>query len=139
METAGRLTLFKTERGPRAVSFVGDGILWGAKCEVYEFDDDNTRDLRVVSVEAGRSTVNQMLVGETKLMIDRLDGSGTVEVGCGCGRRGYYDFSPESGVASLELKTDQAIRLHADGMSRFVCAVVFEPPFADENFQRLDS
>lgn len=112
----------------------------GVKCDVYKFTGDNTKDLGIIKIEAGKKTPLQKVLkgdrtieghvsGKGKLMINRTNGtSETFEV---------TDNQPEPLSVSVGIGDTMQWESAAD--SKLVAYEICFPPYEDGRYENLPS
>lgn len=111
--------------------FIKDGV----ECDVYQFDDDNTRDLGIVKVARGASTPLQRVVGGDLTIEGHLSGDGVLVVGRANGNKEHYSFADGNPARPVEVNIGDTMQwtAHEDLVFYEVC----EPPYADGRFEDL--
>ncbi len=112
---------------------VKDGVL----CDVYAFSEDDTRDLGIVTVDAGYKTPLQRILMGDKTVEGFLGGSGTLTVGSTDGQSKEYLFKDDTAPRELTVEVGQTMQWHATGREKLVFYEICSPSYKDGRFENL--
>ena len=107
----------------------------GVVCDVYEFEDDVTKDLGIVKVIKGNKTPLQKVLSGDKTLEIFESGVGTLTVVDTKGETQTYSFP--SGSKEVEVKVGETMQWEAIENSTFI--EVCYPPYKDGRYENLES
>lgn len=117
-------------------------VVPGVQCDVYRFENDGSKDLGIVRIEAGKNTPLQKLVDGKQTFEGYISGKGKIVVH----RHWYgYVFVEEihevgEGTKSpyaVEIRVGDMVQIFADKDSDLTIYEVCLPPFQDERFENI--
>lgn len=108
--------------------FIKDGV----ECDVYKFDDDDTRDLGIVKVAKGSSTPLQRVVGGDLTIEGHVSGEGVLVVARANGNKEHYSFVDSIPARPVEVNRGDTMQWTA--REDLVFYEVCEPPYVDGRF-----
>lgn len=130
------LSKFKINGEPKKVKFIETlHVKDGVSCDVYEFIDDDSMDLGVITVAPGKSTPRQKVLLGDKTIEGYLSGSGFLKIEEE-GSIKEYSFPNETGVTEVSVKIGSIMQWTAkdDGLIFYeICT----PPYADGRYEDL--
>lgn len=109
----------------------------GVTCDVYTFNDDNERDLGVVTVQRGHSTPLQVVLKGTQTIERFIDGSGTLVVKNTSGETVRHIFPKEDSDTDVEIKVGDTVQWTASKDKDLVFAEICTPPYEDGRFENI--
>jgi putative hydrolase of the HAD superfamily len=112
-------------------SKVKDGVV----CDIYEFINDNSKDLGIVTVEKGYKTPLQLVVGGEKTVEIFQQGQGVLTIIDQNGNKSAYNFPSEQ--AEVNVKVGEKMQWEA--IDDLVFAEICYPPYKDGRFKNLPS
>jgi len=107
----------------------------GVVCDVYEFEDDVTKDLGIVKVIKGNKTPLQKVLSGDKTLEIFESGVGTLTVVDTKGETQTYSFP--SGSKEVEVKVGETMQWEAIENLTFI--EVCYPPYKDGRYENLES
>lgn len=107
----------------------------GVDCDVYDFIDDASRDLGIVTVRKGVSTPRQKIVKGDITIEGYLSGAGILSVTDTKGKAESYDF-PCSSRSDIRVKLGEIMSWRA--LEDLTFYEICEPRYEDGRFQVLD-
>jgi len=110
-------------------SEVKDGVV----CDVYEFVNDKSKDLGIVSVQKGYGTPLQLVVGGEKTVKIYQQGQGVLNVTDQNGNKSEYNFPSEQ--SEVEVKIGEKMQWEA--LEDLVFAEICYPPYKEGRFKDL--
>lgn len=135
----GYLNIFEFEGISSLVGFVETvEVAKGVKCDVYEFVGDKSRDLGIIKIEPGYKTpiqkvlkgdktVEGYVLGDGKLIIERVDGTNEI-----------YAVGGESVIPlSVDVKVGDTMQWLASEWHFLVAYEICFPPYEDGRYQNL--
>jgi len=102
----------------------------GVSCDVYQFIDDNTKDLAIVSVNKGAQTPLQKVLTGKKTIQGFISGKGKLTIN----KIISYNF-PNHLLNEIEVEIGQTMQWMA--LEDLVFYEICEPPFKEGRFQSL--
>jgi hypothetical protein len=108
--------------------FIKDGV----ECDVYKFDDDDTRDLGIVKVAKGSSTPLQRVLSGDLTVEGHLSGDGVLVVARANGNKEHYSFTDGKPARPIEVNRGDTMQWTA--REDLVFYEVCEPPYQDGRF-----
>lgn len=106
----------------------------GVVCDVYEFIDDNSRDLGVIRVNTGMSTPRQRVLEGDKTIEGYMTGKGTLIVEGVDGEVQEYTFPGSANEVTINVGEIMQWKADKDLTFYEICY----PPYIDGRFQNLD-
>jgi len=131
-----RLDSFSLSGQDESITYVE--TVWvkeGVECDVYVFDDDDTRDLGIVRVAKGSSTPLQRVKGGDLTIEGHISGKGKLVVSRANGNKELYSFSDSQPARPVEVNIGDTMRWTAE--EDLVFYEVCEPPYEDGRFLDL--
>lgn len=131
----GKLKTFEHNDKSLNVKFIEtQQVKDGVSCDVYEFIDDSSRDLGIVSVEAGSKTPKQKILSGDKTIEGFISGKGTLRVAKPAGETIEYIFP--GNVTAIELHVGDIMQWDAQTDLQFY--EICYPAYTDGRFQNLE-
>ena len=112
---------------------VKDGVV----CEVYKFNDDDTKDLGIIRVAKGCQTPLQRVLEGTSTVEGYLDGKGTLTVTDVDDKQTTYKFPGDEANREIGVIIGQKMQWSADPDSDLVFYEICTPPYQDGRFENL--
>jgi hypothetical protein len=113
----------------------------GLRCDVYQFTNDNRRDLGVIHIEGGSNTPPQIVqkVAEEQRTTERyVSGDGRLKVIKPDGTVYLYEISRWSKVAlSVDVEPGDKMQWFADPFSRLEIWEICEPAYSEGRFLNI--
>lgn len=109
----------------------------GVECDLYNFVDDNTRDLAVVRVDSGFKTPLQLVVKGSKTIEGFCSGAGTLTVWDKNGNTQQFTFADGNESTEVIVAVGQKMQWHADKNMRLEFYEICDPPYKDGRFENL--
>ena len=135
MSNSEKLTNFGDPESP--VTFIEYvEVKDGVDCDVYSFDDDQNRDLAVVTVAQGVKTPRQLVLDGVTTTEGYISGKGTLSVESPDGHVEIIYFD-EQNPGSVMVKVGDVMQWTADPDSELVFSEVCIPPFEPGRFENL--
>lgn len=130
-----RLTSFEWNGKTDPVKFietqqVKDGVI----CDVYEFTEDNSKDLGIITVTAGSKTPRQKILAGDRTIEGIMSGEGSLTVAKASGESLTYNFPGETSAIELHVGDIMQWEAKADLSFYEICY----PAYSDGRFQNLD-
>ncbi len=134
-----KLSSFSIGEQPNSVKYVEtQQVKDGVECDVYTFEDDNTRDLAIVRVAGGFKTPLQRVLKGDKTIEGFLDGKAALTVVSKDGRSQKYTFeSEEDKGKEVDVSVGQTMQWSADETTGLVFYEICEPSYEDGRFEIL--
>lgn len=134
MSEAQRMHNFQSNKvSYRETSIVKEGV----ECEVYKFDDDETKDLGIIKVDRGCSTPLQRVLQGSSTIEGYLDGKGTLTVTDGDGTENIFEFAGGESGREIEVIIGQTMQWTADPDSDLIFYEICTPPYQDGRYENL--
>lgn len=105
----------------------------GVACDVYEFEDDKTRDIGIVKVLKGYKTPLQKVIGGKKTLEIFSRGSGTLTIVDTKGEKRIYSFPAEQDT--VEVRIGETMQWEALEDLTFI--EVCYPPYQEGRFENI--
>jgi len=136
MSDSEKLKAFGQENAP--VHYVETVIVKdGVACDVYSFDEDNTRDLAVVTVRGGEHTPLQKVLSGVTTTEGYVSGRGALTVSTEDGQQiAHVDFD-ENNQGAIVVEVGQIMQWTAHPDEDLVFYEVCVPPYEDGRFENL--
>ena len=126
-----KLTHFKDE----PVRYVSTSqVTKGVSCDVYEFVDDTTKDLGIITIQKGCKTPLQEVIAGDKTYQMFLEGKGGLIILDTNKLAHEYDF-PEHESDTIEVAIGEKMQWHAT--DDLVVAEICHPPYQDGRFRNI--
>lgn len=133
-----KLTSFEIDSRGLPVRYVETmQVKEGVICDVYQFSQDDTKDLAIVTVSPGAKTPLQRVLLGASTIEGFMSGEGILTIWSADGVRQVHEFTPNSRGASVTVEIGQFMQWHASGKSDLVFFEICEPPYADGRFENL--
>lgn len=127
-----RLTTFQGQ----SVEFVESMVVTkGVVCDVYQYVEDDTCDLGIVTVQAGCKTPLQKVLKGEKTIEGRVSGSATLVVKSTNGEVKKYSY-PDTKEPTV-VQIGEIVQWHADNGQDLVFYEICYPPYQDGRFENL--
>lgn len=111
----------------------------GVKCEVYQFSDDDLKDLGVIYIEPGFKTPSQKVLDGQKTIEGFYTGKGTLTITKRNGEKEVFNVNDESGKEfSKEVEIGEIMQWQAASDSNLVVYEVCYPPYQDGRYENLE-
>lgn len=135
-----RLKQFKVEGQELSIIFIEMiDVKEGVKCEVYQFSDDDLKDLGVIYIEPGFKTPLQKVLDGQKTIEGFYTGKGTLTITKKNGEKEVFNVDDESGKEfSKEVEIGEIMQWQAASDSNLVVYEVCYPPYQDGRYENLD-
>jgi hypothetical protein len=132
------LTSFFYEGEDRPVSFVETvAVREGVRCDVYQFDGDDTRDLAVIAVDKGVSTPLRKVIDGTKTTEGYIWGKAKLTITRAAGNTEEWSFPGWQPVGrTTDVYVGDTMQWKAKENLTFY--EICEPPYQDGRFLDLD-
>jgi len=112
----------------------------GMVCDGYDFTyGDGSRDLGIVSLEAGHQTPLQKVVGGDRTIAALMDGQATLVVTDEEGVATTYDFSDPEGQSDVTITPGQMMQWTNIGKTVAKISEIYIPPFVPGRFETVTS
>jgi hypothetical protein len=109
----------------------------GVECDVYQFVDDDTKDLGIVRVAEGSHTPLQRILKGIRTIEGFMGGNGSLVVGKKDGTAAEYVFPPAEGAPNeVEVEVGETMQWQAT-KGKLTFFEVCEPPYEDGRFENL--
>ena len=108
----------------------------GVDCDVYSFDDDQNKDLAIVTVAQGVKTPRQRVVSGVTTIEGYLSGKGTLSVESPNGHVEIIYFD-EQNPGTVMVEVGDVMQWTADPDSELVFSEVCVPPYQEGRFENL--
>ncbi len=108
----------------------------GVTCDLYTFDNDETRDLAVVTVSKGFKTPLQRVLLGSLTLEGNVSGHGKLTVRNKDGKEYVYDCDNDSERIEIEVVVGQTMQWEATD-SELVFYEICYPPYTDGRFKNL--
>ncbi len=133
-----KFSSFKVSGTYYPVSFVETmQVKDGVVCDVYQFNNDDSRDLAVVTVAKGCKTPLQKILQGEKTIEGYLRGSGQIAIQSGGKIVKKLKFSSGDQQAEVEVVPGQLMQWTADVKTDLVFYEVCTPSYEDGRFENL--
>lgn len=109
-------------------------VVAGVECDVYEFSDDPSCDLGIVTIAAGAKTPRQRVVRGEKTIEACVSGAGILQVTFASGEDREYQFS--STTEPVIVRVGETMQWRAE--TAMVISEICYPPYAEGRFENLD-
>ncbi|HUD05616.1 MAG TPA: hypothetical protein VMR18_01685 [Candidatus Saccharimonadales bacterium] len=138
VELGRRFTSFGYHDGPVPVSWsetqiVKDGVL----CHIYKFEDDRSRDLALVRVNAGWKTFRQRVLSGDKTIEGFVEGVGTLTVTNVDGESKTYEFKDGGPAEEVTVSVGEIMQWSANGETDLIFYKICEPSYEEGRFEDL--
>lgn len=107
----------------------------GVSCDVYRFDDDDTKDLGVVSIAKGHTSPRMLIVGGERTIEIFKTGSGSLTIEDAEGKLQRYNFSPSNRDETIELHIGEKVQWEAE--EDLVFYEICYPPYQEGRYVNL--
>jgi mannose-6-phosphate isomerase-like protein (cupin superfamily) len=107
----------------------------GVVCDIYEFTEDDTKDLAVVNVSKGHKTPLQKILKGESTIEGYISGDGALSVDNGL-KKEIYIF-PSNHNNSVEVKVGSIIQWSASESTDLVFYEVCTPPYEEGRFENI--
>lgn len=117
-------------------------VVPGVQCDVYKFEDDETKDLGIVRIEAGMNTPLQKLVDGKQTFEGYISGRGKIVVHRHWDGYVFVEEIHEVGEDTkkpyaVEVRVGDMVQIFADENSSLTIYEVCFPPFQDGRFETI--
>lgn len=110
----------------------------GVTCFVYEFVEDGSRDLGIVTVEPGKKTPLQLVLQGSLTIEGHISGNGKLVVDHENGNRSVYVVSDEQPLAApVAIQVGDILQWQADENSTLTFFEICYPPYQEGRFKNL--
>jgi len=124
-----------SEYNNQPVKFINSStVKGGVVCDVYEFADDNTKDLGIVHVKKGFKTPLQLVMEGSKTLEVFVQGQGILTVIDINGQKHAYSFPSDQ----TEVEVHIGETMQWESLEDLVFAEVCYPPYTKGRFKNLD-
>jgi hypothetical protein len=111
-------------------------VTFGVDCDVYKFNDDETRDLAVVNVVGGQKTPLQRVLLAGMTIEGFISGKGTLRVTAPDGAEHVFDFEEGGSNEPVVVDTGDVMQWTAADQG-LVFYEICQPPYQDGRFENL--
>ena len=131
---AAKLTTFNNQ----AVAFVEtQQVKDGVVCDIYSFEEDNSKDLGIVTVQTGFKTPLQKVLAGDKTIEGFMSGNGTLTVIKEDKSVQTYNFPNATGLKEVMVKVGEVMQWEGAGNGGLVFYEICYPPYKDGRFENL--
>lgn len=109
----------------------------GVECDVYQFADDDSRDLAVVRVSSGFSTPLQLVCHGDETIEMFVSGEGKLSVWSADGNKQEFDFQDGDVHSGKLVSVGEKMQWVATGAQELVFYELCTPPYEDGRFKDL--
>lgn len=109
----------------------------GVECDVYKFNEDDTKDLGIIRVAKGCQTPLQRVLKGESTIEGYLDGRGALTVTDVDDKRTTYTFPSDEADREIEVTIGQTMQWSADPDFDLVFYEICTPPYQDGRFENL--
>jgi hypothetical protein len=132
--TAEKLTSFHKQH----VNFVETQIVKeGVFCDIYSFDQDNSKDLGIVTVTKGFKTPLQRILQGDRTIECFMSGVGTLNITKDDGRVEKYEFTNQSEVGEIVVEIGEIMQWEAGKNNDLIFYEICYPPYQDGRFKNI--
>lgn len=111
----------------------------GVTCDVYEFVEDGSRDLAIVTVEPDKKTPLHLVIDGTLTVEGHISGSGKLVVDHENGKRSVYVVSDEHPLPQpVILQIGDIVQWQASQDTALVFYEICYPPYQEGRFKDLE-
>ena len=111
----------------------------GVSCDTYRFNQDDTKDLAVVTVSPGHRTPVQRVVGGTRTIEGYFGGAGNLTILTVDATRMVFEFSKGAIREEVAVEVGMQMQWSAADCEQLVFYEVCEPPYVDGRFENLEA
>lgn len=130
-----KLTTFELNGTSKNINFIEtQQVKDGVSCDVYEFVDDNSCDLGIITVRAGMATPKQKVLSGEKTIEGFISGEGSLEISRADGNQYKYHFPGRLVETELHIGDTMQWRAKED----LTCYEVCYPAYQDGRFHNID-
>lgn len=130
------LTQFTFEEKTQKVTFIETThVKAGVDCDVYTFDNDNTKDLGIIRIQKGARTPLQRVLKGDKTIEGNISGKGRLVIGLVDGSQNVYEVDDTKGTIEIEVKIGENMQWQAE--TDMVAYEICFPPYADGRYENL--
>lgn len=120
------------------VTFVETQIVKeGVVCDIYSFNQDNSKDLGIVTVSKGFKTPLQKILQGDKTIECFMSGAGTLTVTIGSGLAEKHAFDATTQAREIVVKVGEIMQWQADENSDLVFYEICYPPYKKGRFENI--
>lgn len=109
-------------------------VAGGISCDVYEFTDDNSMDLGLISVKKGHKTPLQKVLKGKSTLEGYLEGKGKLTVTANDGTERVYKF-PNAATQEVGVGIGELMQWEAE--EDLVFYEICTPPYEDGRFENI--
>jgi hypothetical protein len=133
-----KLISFKVEGNNVPVRYVETmKVKDGVMCDIYSFQEDDKKDLAIVTVSRGSKTPLQRILQGEKTIEGFVRGQGLLTVWSEDGTSRSREFGPDRDDGPVAVRVGQIMQWHANADSDLVFYEICEPPYEDGRFENL--
>lgn len=135
ISNSSHLTEFEFEGKKQKVSFIETmNVTDGVVCDVYKFDDDDTKDLGIIKVQPGYKTPLQRVLKGDRTIEGHISGDGRLIISKD-GQEKIYQ--PEEGrELKVDVKVGETMQWQAGNEPLIAYEICF-PPYEDGRYENL--
>lgn len=133
------LKYFSFEGNSQPVTFIKtEQVSEGVKCDVYAFSGDPSKDLGVITIEAGHMTPLQRVLLGTRTVEGHLFGEGQLIITrTGENQKVYLFDNQTEGKLPIDVSIGDLMQWQAKGSTRLVVYEVCFPPYQNGRYENI--
>jgi hypothetical protein len=107
----------------------------GEECDVYKFENDPSKDLRVIRMKPGGKTPLQKILKGDKTLEGYVSGKGKLTITKSDGEKAVYQMTGEPFVKDVQI--GECMQWEADEKSELVAYEICFPPYEDGRYENI--
>lgn len=109
----------------------------GVECDIYVFEDDDSKDLAIIRVAKGCKTPLQRVLLGDKTIEGFLNGYELLKVTSRSREEKIYEFKPGDSRKEVVVGVGETMQWHAIGNSDLTFYEICEPAYEDGRFENI--
>lgn len=109
-------------------------VIEGVTCEVYEFENDSSKDLGIVTIQPGKSTPSQKVLKGSKTIEGYILGDGELVIQ---GTNGIKTYKMNGEKFDVEVNIGETMQWKASQNSNLKIYEICYPPYKEGRFENI--
>ena len=134
------ISLFRFEGADQTVKFIETlQVVDGVECDVYRFEDDNTKDLGIIIISPGSKTPLQKVLNGDRTIEGHISGYGKLTITKSDGKKEIYTVDDMTTFVPVTVIIGELMQWESDGNSTLTVYEICFPPYEDGRYENLMS